>query len=395
MDDEILQLFLEDTREHLADIETDLLDLEEAGVDADPELVNKVFRTAHSIKGSAGFLGLDNIRDLAHKIENVLDMMRAGETAPSSEIINIILRAFDMLQSMVDNINESETVDVSEHLKALTSVVEAGLPQEARPSLESMREIRLPDGQTIFTISEHNLNQAKRGGNFIYMVEFDLIHDVHKKGRTPLDLLRFLEKSGYIVDCRTDIAVVGDLFDEPTNRIPFFILYATILEPDGAKQIFQVKDHFVYEIDSPDMQSHAATEPLPAAEPEQPKQTPKVERTDSTMVENGECWKLYGEGDSAAMVFEGSVGIGKAKEIKVVLLKALESFDKIALDLQKVDESDVTFLQILLAASISAKKRGVELSRRGELSPALADLARRAGFSPATAALLGSSSAMD
>ena len=66
MDDSILQMFLEDTREHLTDIETDLLDIEEAGAEFDLELVNKVFRTAHSIKGSAAFLSLINIRDLAH-----------------------------------------------------------------------------------------------------------------------------------------------------------------------------------------------------------------------------------------------------------------------------------------------------------------------------------------
>ena len=58
MDQEILQSFLEEAREHLADIEQDLLAIGEAGSEAPEELVNKVFRAARSIKGGAGFLGL-------------------------------------------------------------------------------------------------------------------------------------------------------------------------------------------------------------------------------------------------------------------------------------------------------------------------------------------------
>lgn len=65
-DDEILQGFIEESLEHLADIENDLLAIEERGADIDVELVNKVFRAAHSIKGGAYFMGLTVIQDLAH-----------------------------------------------------------------------------------------------------------------------------------------------------------------------------------------------------------------------------------------------------------------------------------------------------------------------------------------
>ena len=53
-DDSLLNEFLQESRDHLASIETDLLILEETGANADEELVNKVFRAAHSIKGSSG-----------------------------------------------------------------------------------------------------------------------------------------------------------------------------------------------------------------------------------------------------------------------------------------------------------------------------------------------------
>jgi two-component system chemotaxis sensor kinase CheA len=57
MDDETLQMYVEEATEHLGDIENDLLAIEQAGADIDVELVNKVFRAAHSIKGGPDFWG--------------------------------------------------------------------------------------------------------------------------------------------------------------------------------------------------------------------------------------------------------------------------------------------------------------------------------------------------
>ncbi|MBW1676389.1 MAG: Hpt domain-containing protein [Deltaproteobacteria bacterium] len=81
-DDEILHSYVEESLEHLADIENDLLAIEKAGADIDEDLVNSAFRAAHSIKGGAGFLGLNNIKDLAHKIENVMGLIRNREIPP-------------------------------------------------------------------------------------------------------------------------------------------------------------------------------------------------------------------------------------------------------------------------------------------------------------------------
>ena len=89
--DETLRLYVEESLEHLASIENDLLAIEDGGADIDEELVNKVFRAAHSIKGGAGFMGLVNIKELSHKMENVLGMIREREMTPNSEVINILL----------------------------------------------------------------------------------------------------------------------------------------------------------------------------------------------------------------------------------------------------------------------------------------------------------------
>jgi two-component system chemotaxis sensor kinase CheA len=107
LDDETLRMYIEESREHLADIENDLLAIEEAGANIDEHLVNKVFRAAHSIKGGAGFMGLDNIKELGHKIESVLGLIRSREIVPNPEVINIVLLAFDRLRELINNTDQS------------------------------------------------------------------------------------------------------------------------------------------------------------------------------------------------------------------------------------------------------------------------------------------------
>jgi len=63
-DSENIQVYIEESLEHLETIESDLLQIENGGVELDEEAVNKVFRTAHSIKGGAGFLGFNTIKEL-------------------------------------------------------------------------------------------------------------------------------------------------------------------------------------------------------------------------------------------------------------------------------------------------------------------------------------------
>lgn len=128
-DDEILQGFIEESLEHLADIENDLLAIEEAGADIDEDLVNKVFRAAHSIKGGAGFMGLTAIQGLSHSAENVLGMIRSKKLIPTPEIVNVLLMASDQLQSMIEDVNNSNEVDISSHVDPLDAIADGTFSQ--------------------------------------------------------------------------------------------------------------------------------------------------------------------------------------------------------------------------------------------------------------------------
>ncbi len=131
-DDEILQGFIEESLEHLADIENDLLTIEEGGANIDEDLVNKVFRAAHSIKGGAGFMGLTVIQELSHATENVLGLIRSKKLIPTPEIINVLLIASDQLQSMIEDVQNSNEVDISAHLLPLNAIADGSFSQPAQ-----------------------------------------------------------------------------------------------------------------------------------------------------------------------------------------------------------------------------------------------------------------------
>jgi len=130
-DDEILQGFIEESLEHLADIENDLLAIEEDGANIDEDLVNKVFRAAHSIKGGAGFMGLTVIQDLSHVMENVLGLIRSSKLVPTPEIINVLLQASDKLNTMIEDVSNSNNYDIEEHLLPLNAIYDGDFTQPA------------------------------------------------------------------------------------------------------------------------------------------------------------------------------------------------------------------------------------------------------------------------
>ena len=155
--DETLRLYVEESLEHLADIENDLLAIEEDGADIDEDLVNKVFRAAHSIKGGAGFMGLNNIKELSHKMENVLGMIREREMIPNPEIVNILLLASDSLRNLLNNVDSSNEIDISGHVESLVALTAESLPDEEKEDVSNKVKIAFPDGKPIFEVSQYDV----------------------------------------------------------------------------------------------------------------------------------------------------------------------------------------------------------------------------------------------
>ncbi|MBW1795883.1 MAG: hypothetical protein JRJ38_15920, partial [Deltaproteobacteria bacterium] len=99
-----------------------------------------------------------------------------------------LLLAFDKLRDLISNVGQSDEIDISEHTVALTELTTVSLAPEARQSVFKMVDICLPDGKRVFTLPEFDISLARKGGKFIYLIEYDLIHDVHRNSSrmTPL-----------------------------------------------------------------------------------------------------------------------------------------------------------------------------------------------------------------
>ncbi len=140
---EIVESFIVETKEILEKLDVDLLELERKPEDKD--LLNQIFRSFHTIKGTSGFLGLEVLPEVTHKCEDILNKLRKGEAILSSELMDGILLAFDTIKQLVNQIeteqNESvETEKVCLVLEGLLNEIENG--SEAK---EEKKEIVVPE----------------------------------------------------------------------------------------------------------------------------------------------------------------------------------------------------------------------------------------------------------
>ena len=131
-----LEMFLEESKEHLQACNVHLLELEKNPEDL--AIVNEVFRSAHTLKGMSATMGYEDIADLTHKMENVLDAIRNSKIRVSTEILDIVFKAVDDLEEMVMDIEAGGTgkKDVQELVSALNRI-EAGQEVLAAPALET------------------------------------------------------------------------------------------------------------------------------------------------------------------------------------------------------------------------------------------------------------------
>jgi two-component system chemotaxis sensor kinase CheA len=108
---DITDFFLEDATEHLHNINDDLLTLENNQNELG--LVDKIFRSIHAIKGSAGMAGFHVTSQLAHKVEDLLGQMRSRELPVSDDVIDLLFQGIDALSHEIDNIADDEDEDES------------------------------------------------------------------------------------------------------------------------------------------------------------------------------------------------------------------------------------------------------------------------------------------
>lgn len=153
-DQELLEGFLTETTELLEKLDDDLVTLEKTT--GDTELLNRIFRSIHTVKGASSFLGFELLVKVTHKTEDVLNRLRKGELVVTPEIMDVILESVDLVKLLVsdikaNDIKEREIDGTIEKLIPLlsSSVTDGGAATEAAPPQQAATATATPSaGET-------------------------------------------------------------------------------------------------------------------------------------------------------------------------------------------------------------------------------------------------------
>ena len=133
-----LEIFLDETNEHLQNLNTQILSLEQ-----DPEnmdTINEIFRAAHSLKGMAGTMGYKRMQTLTHDMENVFSEVRNGNIKVKADMIDVLFQCLDALEEYNTNIRESSdegTNDNGALIKRLNDIMSGGSGDDAAPTAQA------------------------------------------------------------------------------------------------------------------------------------------------------------------------------------------------------------------------------------------------------------------
>ncbi|MEW5725041.1 MAG: hybrid sensor histidine kinase/response regulator [Thermodesulfobacteriota bacterium] len=244
--DELLSEVVTECLEHVSQMESLLLTLEATADEPDPEVVNSIFRSAHSIKGVTGFCGLNKIKELAHVFENVLNAFRQGALHPTPAAVDILLNTTDFLRGMLEDAANSENYDIERQLTALARILEPEVePSEA---LKPGKLVTLADssGRFVFNVDETELRQRLARGHNLYILRLDLVRDAPTKKRTPIELVNHLVSLGEIHETSFEIDWVNvDTADEGSSTVPLAVLFSSLIDPAMMAMALEVPEEDV------------------------------------------------------------------------------------------------------------------------------------------------------
>lgn len=239
---ELIPEFVEESVEHLKNIEEDIILIEQGS--ADKELINRVFRAVHSIKGGSSFLGLKNIEHLSHKMEDIFNMVRNGDMEFDSSASSVVLEAIDRLKLLLENVNGSDSIDVNANLEELGRVIREK-SGELEPKVKKLKAV-----SEKVAVDEYRLNTYRRKGFHVYLVKMELVES--GQYHNPLEFIREIEKTGEIIELHVDMELL--LRDEgfSGDGIPLRLLYATVLEKDLLAYSLGAEEDKIEEIKLPE-----------------------------------------------------------------------------------------------------------------------------------------------
>lgn len=197
-----LDMFIEESKEHLQAMNTHFLKLEE-----DPGnsgLINEVFRSAHTLKGMAATMGFNDLEKLTHQLENILDGIRNGVLQTSTDLLDMMFESVDDLEAMVEDISAGGDGkrNVTEIIAALKKSEEgAGLSSSQGTAVVETASTADPEERTI-VLDDFELtviSQSEEQGFEALQIDITLQENCVLKAARVFMVFEALEQSGEII----------------------------------------------------------------------------------------------------------------------------------------------------------------------------------------------------
>ncbi|MFS0590757.1 chemotaxis protein CheA [Cytobacillus horneckiae] len=196
-----LEVFIEESKEHLQACNQLLLELEKNP--ADLQLVNEIFRSAHTLKGMSATMGYEDLANLTHQMENVLDAIRNKKIKVDSHILDVVFLSVDHLEAMIESIASGGDgkMDVTEVVQKL-KIIEDGKGLDAVQSAQEDALEQSKDSYSAIDYDDYEMTiimQSKELGYNTYEVDITLTEDCLLKAARVYMVFEALEKNGEIV----------------------------------------------------------------------------------------------------------------------------------------------------------------------------------------------------
>ena len=201
-----LEIFLDETTEHLQNLNTQILELEQDSENMDT--INEIFRAAHSLKGMAGTMGYKRMQTLTHDMENVFSEVRNGSIKVKANMIDILFQCLDALEEYTANIREAGdegTNDNEPLIKMLNDILKekagegsaAGKGEQAKPADES-------DGRKWLEINLNStdkmvIGEAQKQGKMVYGATIKVQESCLLKAARAFLVFKAVEELGEII----------------------------------------------------------------------------------------------------------------------------------------------------------------------------------------------------
>lgn len=250
MDQDLLAVFIKELREHLENLEPALVAL--AQNDGDKTIINLIFRSLHSIKGAAGFFGLEKLSQLSHKMESVAALIRDEKLKVDATILQALTAGKHKIREMVADFGHNKESTIQTETAALQNILDQSVRGSHRDTpLHNDNIVHpsiLPPILRPFTLDTHLLQNALEQGHLFFVVTLLTHRDIKDKGKLLTDYFDEIENLGTFLDVQLDISSIKGLEDALAPDLCCQFFFSTSMQRDFVYLSFSVPEEQIVEI---------------------------------------------------------------------------------------------------------------------------------------------------